>query len=292
MDDHAIDSGPTDGIERASLPATIETADAGDDGKRRIRGYANTFGVMRSGRIIHPQAVEDWLRANPDARLKLLALHGFVDGFATIGVIEKLKVQRAKGLYFEGTLASGIELADQAWELIRQRMLSSLSVGWVAKQRRWVRADDRDLDPWFAKKMKEAGVTEALAFIDVEIVEISLVDVGDDAGAKLAAKAGGAAIEAAIAPLRQELAALRAEVATLKAAGGSGDAAQLLTALREHSAEFLEDLKDAAIEALQSEPAIRSAALGLQEEVRELVADAGDDGASLHERISELGGKE
>ena len=191
---------------RAAIDFTIETAET-VDGERRIRGYANTFGVMRSGRIIHPQAVEDWLAANADARLPLLALHGFVGGFATIGLVEKLKVQRSKGLYFEATVASGLELADQAWQLVSQKMLSSLSLGWAAKQRRWVRADDKDLDPWFAKKLKEAGVTEALAFIDVEIVEISLVDVGDDRGAQLAAS-----VRAELSAVSDQLSALKEEL--------------------------------------------------------------------------------
>lgn len=166
----------------------IEAAEVGADNVRRIRGYANTFGVMRSGRIIHPQAVEDWLAANPQATLALLAQHGYVSDFATIGRVDTLKVQRTRGLYFEATLATGTALADQAWTLVSQKLLGSLSIGWIGRQARWVRADDVDLDPWLAKKMKEAGASECYAFLAVELLEISLVDIGDDRGAKLAAR--------------------------------------------------------------------------------------------------------
>lgn len=247
---------------RAAINLTIETADVGDDGKRRIRGYANTFGVMRSGRIIHPKAVEDWLAANADARMPLMAMHGFVAGFATIGSVEKLKVQRSKGLYFEATVASGIELADQAWQLVSQGMLNSLSIGWSSKQRRWVRADDKDLDPWLAKKMKEAGVTEAYAHLDVEIVEISLVDVGDDRGAKLAAQLQ----QELIGPLGQKLAALAEQLA------GIGD---LKSEIQTAEPQTLnpEPLIEAAVNAARTtvEEAIKDFAHGLDERLCEVI---------------------
>jgi len=251
----------------AAIDLTIETADVGEDGERRIRGYANTFGVMRSGRIIHPQAVEDWLAANPDARLPLLALHGFVGGFATIGLVEKLKVQRNKGLYFEATIASGLELAEQAWQLISQKMLSSLSLGWAAKQRRWIRADDKDIDPWFAKKMKEAGVSEVLAFIDVEIVEISLVDVGDDRGAKLAASVREelSAVSSQLSALKQELGAQISAIGDSRSEIEEGDA----PLVRVKPEALIQTAVEASLKAVETH--IEDFAHGLDERLCEVI---------------------
>jgi len=230
----------------------IEAAEVGADNVRRIRGYANTFGVMRSGRIIHPQAVEDWLAANPQATLALLAQHGYVRDFATIGRVDMLKVQRTRGLYFEATLATGTALADQAWTLVSQKLLGSLSIGWIGKQARWVRADDVDLDPWIAKKMKEAGASECYAFLSVELLEISLVDIGDDRGAKLAARLSAEEIAAVAEAVARRVTpaaapgdqAIRAAVeASLKAVGNVIE--QFATGLENRLVETIE----AAVEA-------------------------------------------
>ena len=263
---------------RASLGLEIAEATA-DGGKRRIRGYANTFGVMRSKRIIHPAAVEDWLRANPQPRLPLLAQHGFVQGFATIGTIDVVKADRKRGMYFEASVAEGIELADQAWKLITQGMLNSLSIGWVTSQARWVKVDDKDLDGWLAQQMKEAGVSEVQAFFAVEVLEISLVDVGDDRSAKLAARAEAAAVETALAPLREELAALREQLARGGASGANNasgasnagsEAEELRRVLEEQTDAFIEEFKAAAIEALAND-----------EDLHETAADRAREWAAL-----------
>lgn len=173
--------------EYAAFELTIERAEA-RDGKRVVRGVANTFSVMRSRRIIHPQAIEDWLKRAPGASVPLLAQHGYVEGFATIGQVTGLSVDRERGLLFEARLAAGAPHADTAWALIEQRVLRGVSLGWSSRQARWVTDQDKDLDPWFAQKLKDAGLNEAFAFLDLELVEISLVDVPDDAGALLAAR--------------------------------------------------------------------------------------------------------
>lgn len=178
---------------RAEFPveidyAALELGSAGGEGERKIRGVANTFRVMSSGRIIHPSAAVQFLKANPNAQVPLLAQHGEVRDFATIGKVTKLAVDPKRGLTFEALVATDTDLAEQAWALIQQRMLASVSIGWQSRQSRFVREGDADLDAHLAAEMKRAGVKEALAFLQINLLEISLVDVPDDAGARLGAK--------------------------------------------------------------------------------------------------------
>ena len=284
------------GIERAVVPLEIEQADADSDGRLRIRGYANTFGVMRSGRIIHPQAVEDWLRANPKARPQLLANHGLdVGGFATIGKVDSLKVDRQRGLLFQAWVAHGTRLADEARTLIQQGALDSLSIGWTGKQARWVRANDQDVDPWLAEKMREAGVDQVYAHLAIaDLVELSVVDVPDDPAARMAARAAdAAAIEAAVKPLRDELEGLRAEVRRLNTAGASVDVAAITAGLDDVFQDFVERFKDAALDALASDPDLVESATLLQENIAALPharsprREGGDDDlAELQRRVA------
>ena len=95
-------------------------------------------------------------------------------------------------------------LASQARTLLEQRILRQLSVGWISRQTRWVTSKDADLDPHVKEALADAGVDEALAFMDWYPVEGSVVDVADDPAARLAASAGGATA-AAIAAVDQRI---------------------------------------------------------------------------------------
>ena len=64
-------------IQHETFALSLERAEAGDGEGRRVRGYASTFSVMHSGRMIHPAAAEEWLKKHPDAQLPLMAQHGF-----------------------------------------------------------------------------------------------------------------------------------------------------------------------------------------------------------------------
>jgi HK97 family phage prohead protease len=168
--------------ESSRFDVQLERAQFKPGEKRRIRGVANTYRVMRSGRIIHPDAVQ-----NLNARIPLMAQHGLIGGgFATIGTVERMRSDR-NGLYFEATLAEGTDLADQAATLIEQGHLAAISIGWTVKEARLVRKRDADLDAHVKEKMQEADVDEAILFRRIELAEISLVDVADDPDAKLAA---------------------------------------------------------------------------------------------------------
>lgn len=214
-------------VERGT--ATFETA-GWDPATRRIRDWANTFTVMRSGRLIHPTAADGWLAGQKKGlSLALLAPHGYGAGpFATIGKVDVLRVDPRRGLYFEAVRASGTEAADQAATLIGQGMLTSVSLGWIARKGKIVRMNDADLDPWIGQQLRLAGVNEAYVHYEIEPVEISLVDVGDDPGARLAASLRSA-VAGELADLRSAVAAVRAmlerltepgatEVATVRAA--------------------------------------------------------------------------
>lgn len=256
-------------VERLSAAARIEIAESGA-GRRAIRGIANTFRLMRSGRLIHPAAVETWLERRDEKRpVPLLAQHGYADGFTRIGQVTALHADRKLGLVFEAVLAEGIGLADDAWTLIRQGMAPAVSIGWSG-QPRLVRDDEPELDAWVGEQLRRSGRREAWVFFSIdELVEISLVDVGDDADARLAARAQAAEVSG----LRQELAALRAEVAQLRAAGGGAETAAIAAGLRETFAEFLEDWKEAALQLLADDALIGEAAADLVA-AREISAEA------------------
>lgn len=225
----------------AALPSrdiftlSIERAATGEGGVRRVRGVGNSFGVMRSGRILHPAGAAEFLKKLGNGTLPLLAQHGDVSEFATIGTIERLRVDAKLGLVFEAKLADGLPLADQAWALIQQGHLRTVSVGWTPYQSRWVTASDIDLDPHVKQKMEESGATEALAFLRYDLVEISLVDVPDDANAVLMARGGGA----------HEIAALNARLDRIEAS-----IAKLAYARREQFEAFLQECRPAVIEIL------------------------------------------
>ncbi len=255
-------------VERLSAAARIECGSE-EAGRRTIRGVANTFRLMRSGRLIHPAAIEKWLASRDAERpIPLLAQHGFAPGFSQIGRITKLAVDRNLGLAFEAMLAEGIALADDAWTMIRQGMAPAVSIGWYG-QARWVRDDEPEIDEWVKEQLARVGAHEAQVFFTVtDLAEISLVDVPDDADARLAARGQprhGAAAQ--VEQLRGEVAALRGAIERMQTAGGPAGAAMIET-LRGAMDEFLEEFKSAALDAIENDPSIGEAA--------ELAALAGD----------------
>lgn len=198
-------------VPRSSFEASIEAASQ-EQGPRRIKGTANSFRMMRSRRLIHPEALNAWLEKN-DGRVPLLAQHGAVAGFATIGTAT-LRVSGSK-LAFEGELISGTPLADEAWTLIAHGVLRTVSLGWVPRQSRWVTEGDPDLDEHVRRELRRTGEREAWLLRVIEPAELSLVDVPDDPAAVLAAAAQdvvAARLEACVGPLRDELQSLRAAV--------------------------------------------------------------------------------
>lgn len=177
---------------RAAMPFEVETAGLDGGGQFRISGIMNSFGVTHSGRLLHPRGFENWLKRSPGVTLPMLANHGDGPGFATIGVWDGF-TRTSQGMRWSGYVAEGVPLADQARTLLEQRVLRQLSVGWITRPGRWVKSSDTDLDPHVQQVLEESGADEALVYLDWYPVEGSIVDVGDDPAARLAAGAGGAA---------------------------------------------------------------------------------------------------
>lgn len=244
-------------VFRAAIDATFEIAEA-SEAAFRIRGIANTFSVMRSGRMLHPSAFDAYFQRRGKAAgpfFSLLANHGAEDGFATIGRVDSLQVTK-RGLEFSATLASGTRLADEARQLIAQRMISGLSLGWRSLRDRSVSLDDRDVqqDDELREAMEAAGVKQAWVFYEAEPVEISLVDVPDDANARIAARGGR---------------------------GGADGLAQLSADLRDDLKQAIDKLVDAAREELaiaHADPGGRYAAYWLNGEIDGEEVDVEADG--------------
>jgi phage head maturation protease len=202
-------------IHRAAFEAKIEVASAGEgEAPFIIRGKANSYGVMRSGRLIMPTAMSAWFESEGEKRLPFMGKHGAVPGFATIGTATELK-SSASGFEFKASLARGTQLADEARTLISQGHLKNISLGWAGMSR-IVKADDAEIDPAVKRAMKKAGVRIAEVFYVAEPVEISLVDVGDDRHARLAADIEGGDIGKAIeAIVAERFKAIEARFETL-----------------------------------------------------------------------------
>lgn len=180
------------GVQRGATTGNIERAAESAAGEpMAVRGIANTFRIMHSGRVFLPTAFDRWLAATGgNINLPLLAMHGYAgsEAYPTIGRVTAVKAD-AGGLQFAGFIGSGTELMDETRTLVAQGILSGISVGWTTKQARYVRKSDADIDPWLKQQMERQGVEECYAYVDCELVEISLVDVPDDRDAKLVAAA-------------------------------------------------------------------------------------------------------
>lgn len=171
------------------IAVSIETA-AGEDGKRAVRGVANSLNVTRTGRLIHVNAVRAFLASNRMRPVPLLAMHGYVpSAFPIIGRVTRVALDQGDQLVFEAELVSGTQLADEAWTLIQQKALTGVSIGWFGRSS-FVRKDDANLDDWTRTRMEDAGVDGLQVFTTFELVEISMVDVPDDRDGKIAARAG------------------------------------------------------------------------------------------------------
>jgi phage head maturation protease len=187
----------TSTIDRSAVEAmqprgsfSFEIADATQDGdKLRIKGFANSFRPMRSGRVLLRQPYIKWAKGK-GRTLSMLANHGYGAGFGSIGLWNTFAYDEKRGMAMEGWIGSGTTLMDEARVLVQQGVLRNISVGWTSRQARWVTVDDKDIDPALKSVMDEDGVRECYCFIDYELVEASLVDVPDDPRATLA---GGSA---------------------------------------------------------------------------------------------------
>lgn len=191
----------------------FEIAEMTEDGdKLRVKGYANSFRPMRSGRVLSPKPYIKWAKGK-GRTLTMLANHGYVPGFGSIGQWNAFSYDEKRGALMEGFIGSGTSLMNEARTLVKQGILRNISVGWTARQARWITIDDKDIDAHFKTVMEEDGVRECYAFIDYELVEASLVDVPDDPRATLAANTQW---QMANGELLRALADLRASISAIQ----------------------------------------------------------------------------
>jgi phage head maturation protease len=246
-------------ILRASLPFEIARAGTDESGQYRVSGYMNTFRVMHSRRILHPRGFLAWKKKNPNAVLPMLANHGEVEAFATIGEWDTFAYHEGKGMLWAGRVGSGTRTADEARVLLEQKLLRQLSFGFVSRQARWINVKDADVDPLIRGPMEEAELDEVYAHLDWYPVEGSIVDVADDPGARLAAKLGG-----------------------------SPELAAVLAGLQARFDEWVESFREAALQALCDRELIDSAK-ALRDDWSEEREVETDELAALRQRLAGFG---
>jgi len=129
-----------------------------EDGERKFSGYANTFNHLdRAGDITQKGAFIKSIKKHITEGTKpLMLMHH--DHSRPVGVWEKL-VEDAKGLYVEGRLTKGVRDADEAYALLKDGALNSMSIGYK------VIDDEYDMQ-------KRANLLH-----EVELFEISLVSI-------------------------------------------------------------------------------------------------------------------
>ena len=100
-----------------------------EDGERKFCGYANTFDHKdRAGDITQKGAFTKSIQEHITNGTKpLMLMHH--DHSRPVGVWEKL-VEDAKGLYVEGRLTKGVRDADEAYALLKDGALNSMSIGY------------------------------------------------------------------------------------------------------------------------------------------------------------------
>lgn len=101
-----------------------------EDGERRFEGYASTFGNEdRHGDIVVPGAFRKSLDGHTrEGTMPAMLLHH--DMKRPIGKWTHMH-EDTKGLKVEGTLTKGVRDADEAYALLQDGAISSMSIGYI-----------------------------------------------------------------------------------------------------------------------------------------------------------------
>ena len=104
---------------------------ASDDDDYRFEGYGSTFGgdPDRYGDIVDPGAFSKSLSAHAQ-KGQMPALLWQHDMHMPIGVWEKM-TEDAQGLKVTGRLTKGVQLAEEAYALLKDGALHSMSIGYI-----------------------------------------------------------------------------------------------------------------------------------------------------------------
>jgi hypothetical protein len=154
--------------------------------ERKFAGYANTFDHKdRAGDITQRGAFLKSISKHlaSGTKVKMLAHH---DMTRPIGVWEKL-VEDDKGLYVEGRLTKGVRDADEAYALLKDGALDSMSIGYRVVKEEYDRksganllheVDLHEISLVAIPANQESVITTVKSSLDVRSLEKTLRDAG------------------------------------------------------------------------------------------------------------------
>lgn len=175
-----------DQIKRLDVSFDTKSFSVDSSDERKFSGYANTFDHHdRAGDITQRGAFLKSLakHAEQGTKVKMLAHH---DLTRPIGVWEVM-VEDEKGLYVEGRLTKGVRDADEAYALLKDGALDSMSIGYRVVREEYDRksganllheVDLHEISLVAIPANQESVVTAVKSSPDVRSLEKSLRDAG------------------------------------------------------------------------------------------------------------------
>ncbi len=173
-------------IKRLDIAFDAKSFSVDADDERKFSGYANTFDHLdRANDITMRGAFLKSLNKHAEAgtKVKMLAHH---DMSRPIGVWEVI-VEDEKGLYVEGRLTKGVRDADEAYALLKDGALDSMSIGYRVVAEEYDRksganllheVDLHEISLVAIPANQESVVTAVKSLPDVRSLEKSLRDAG------------------------------------------------------------------------------------------------------------------
>lgn len=175
-----------------------------EDEERKFSGYANTFDHKdRAGDITMKGAFTKSLKKHLEEGTRpLMLMHH--DHSRPVGVWEKL-VEDEKGLYVEGRLTKGVRDADEAYALLKDGALNSMSIGYKVVDESW-------------DNTKSANLLH-----QVDLFEISLVSIpANEQSTVISVKSDDGVNTRALERVLRDAGLSRSEAKTLLSKGVSG----------------------------------------------------------------------
>ena len=156
---------PASGVEYDRFECHAEIRDASEKGNTRVvQGYANTKNLDRMNEIVEPHAFRSSLQAwVKDGAILLNHDTDKPLGRPLEGTIDE------NGLKIKAEIARDIEYAEDAWKLIKQKVLRAFSIGYkVLKDK--VEEVSKENDP-------EGVGKRVRRILDLELYEVSVVTI-------------------------------------------------------------------------------------------------------------------
>ena len=174
------------GIKRLDIAFDAKSFHVDENDQRKFAGYANTFDHLdRAGDITMRGAFLKSIQKHlvDGTKPKMLAHH---DTTRPIGVWEVM-VEDEKGLYVEGRLTQGVRDADEAYALLKDGALDSMSIGYRVVREEYDRksganllheVDLHEISLVAIPANQESVVTAVKSSHDIRSLEKSLRDAG------------------------------------------------------------------------------------------------------------------